>query len=118
MGAVHERLLPGRVADAHIDGDIRTLVYPDGRTVRELIVDIDDETRRLAYAVIEGAGGVTYHHASFQVLSEGERRSRLVWITDILPHTSAAGARARIERGAQEMKEMLEKAGSSAERPT
>ena len=112
MGAVHERLLPGRVSDAHIDGDIRTLVYPDGRTIRELIVDIDDAAWRLAYAVVEGARGVTYHHASFQVLSEGERGSRLVWITDILPHTSAAGARARIERGAQEMKEMLEKAGS------
>lgn len=111
MGAVHERLLPGRVSDTHIDGDIRTLVYPDGRTVRELIVDIDDEARRLAYAVVEGARGVTHHHASFQVLSEGERRSRLVWITDILPHASAVGARARIERGAQEMKEVLEKAG-------
>jgi hypothetical protein len=111
VGAVHERLLPGRVSDAHIDGDSRTLVYPDGQTVRELIVDIDDEARRLAYAVVEGARGVTYHHATFQVFGEGERRSRLVWITDILPHTSAAGARARIERGAQEMKETLEKAG-------
>ena len=107
MGAVHERLLPGRVSDARIDGDIRTLVYPDGRTIRELIVDIDDRARRLAYAVVEGARGVTYHHASFQVLSEGERGSRLVWIADMLPHEAAATVGGMMTEGLEAIRRAL-----------
>ena len=111
VGAVHRRLLPNRVADTRIEGDIRILIYPDGQVIRELIVDVDDTTCRLAYAVIEGARQpLTHHHASFQVFPEGSDRSRLVWITDLLPDAFAAGARERIERGAQDMKRTLEEA--------
>jgi hypothetical protein len=67
--------------------------------VRALIVDVDDETRRLAYAVVEGRLPLVHHHASFQVFAEGESRSRLVWITDVLPHELAVGIRLRVERG-------------------
>jgi hypothetical protein len=42
VGAVHERLLPGRVAASRIEGDQRFLTFPDGHVVRELIVTIDD----------------------------------------------------------------------------
>ena len=52
--------------------------------VRELIVALDDERRRLAYAVIEGSKRTTYHHASMQVFADDEGGSRLVWITDFL----------------------------------
>ncbi|WP_371781044.1 SRPBCC family protein [Streptosporangium subroseum] len=111
VGAVHRRLLPNRVADTRIEGDIRILIYPDGQVIRERIVDVDDTTRRLAYAVIEGARQpITYHHASFQVFPEGSDRSRLVWITDLLPDALATETRARIERGAQDMKRTLEEA--------
>lgn len=51
MGAVHERLLPGRVTSTRIEGDVRTLTFPNGVVVHELIVAIDDEARRLSYAV-------------------------------------------------------------------
>jgi hypothetical protein len=109
VGAVHERLLPGRVSATRVDGDVRTLTFPHGGVVRELIVDIDDEARRLAYAVVGGTRQpLTHHHATFQVFAEGDGRSRLVWITDFLPHTLAADIRARIERGAEEMKRTLE----------
>ncbi|MER5646003.1 SRPBCC family protein [Streptosporangium sp. NPDC002524] len=111
VGAVHRRLLPDRVADTRIEGDVRILVFPDGNVVRELIVDVDDATRRLAYAVIEGARPpLAHHHASFQVLSEEPGRSRLVWITDVLPDAFAGEIRARVERGAADMKRTLEKA--------
>jgi hypothetical protein len=79
--------------------------------IRELIVDIDDAACRLAYAVVEGAQmRLTHHHASFQVFAKGER-SRLVWITDVLPHTLEAEVRARVVRGAEEMRQTLEAAG-------
>ena len=99
------------MAGASVDGDVRTLTFPHGGVVRELIVDIDDEARRLAYAVIGGARqAITHHHASFQVFGEGDR-SRPVWITDFLPHDLAPDIRARMERGAQDMKETLEAGG-------
>lgn len=110
VGAVHRRLVPGHVVATRLDGDSRFLTFPNGNMVRELIVDVDDETRRLAYAVVEGRMPLTHHHASFQVFADGESesRSRLVWITDVLPNEFAADIRMRVERGAAVMKQTLE----------
>jgi uncharacterized protein YndB with AHSA1/START domain len=114
VGAVHERLLPGRVADSRVEGGQRLLTFPDGHVIRELIVAVDDGTRRLAYSVIEGARPpADYHHASFEVLPEG-RASRLIWTTDVLPHALAARIRIIMERGAMEMKETIEAAAATA----
>jgi uncharacterized protein YndB with AHSA1/START domain len=108
VGAVHRRLLPGRVADARIKGDVRILTMPDGARIRELILAIDHTIRRMAYTVTEGQRlPLTYHHAAFQVFDEGDH-SRLVWLTDVLPHAMADAVRARVERGIEEMKEVLE----------
>ncbi|XVU30184.1 SRPBCC family protein [Actinoplanes sp. CA-054009] len=108
VGAVHRRLLPGRVADARIEGDARILTMPDGWRVRELIVAVDHEQRRLAYAVVEGQRmPLSYHHASFQVFDEGGR-GRLVWVTDVLPHEMAGVVRGVVERGIAEIKQTLE----------
>lgn len=110
VGAVHWRLLPGRVADARIEDDARVLTMPDGSEIHELIVSVDHHDRRLAYAVVQGQKlPITYHHATFQVLVDGER-SRLVWLTDVLPHSMAAAVQARTERGIIEIKEALESA--------
>lgn len=111
VGAVHERLLPGRVTSTRMEGDQRFLTFPDGHVIRELIVAVDDAARRLAYAVVEGARPpLEHHHASFEVLSEGDDKGRLVWTTDVLPHASAAEIRVRVERGAWEMKQAIEAA--------
>jgi hypothetical protein len=107
-GAVHKRLVPGYVVDTRIEGDTRILTFPGGGVVRELIVAVDDEARRLAYAVVEGRMPLAHHHASFQVFTEGEGLSRLVWITDVLPHELAAEVRMRVERGAAVIKQTLE----------
>lgn len=112
VGAVHRRLLPGRVQDVNIVGNVRTLTMPDGHIVRELIVDVDDDARRLAYAVVEGARpALEHHHATFQVFDEGDAQSRLVWVTDILPDNLADLVRERSMRGAYEMKRVMESAG-------
>lgn len=108
VGAVHERLLPGRVAAVELDGDVRILTMPNGARVRELIIAVDHELRRMAYSVIEGqAMPLTYHHAAFQVV-EAAGRTRIIWTTDVLPHTLAAAVQARVERGILEMKTVLE----------
>ncbi|WP_051468603.1 SRPBCC family protein [Actinomadura oligospora] len=118
VGAVHERLLPGRVADTRVEGDERFLTFPDGHVIRELILAVDDEARRLAYAVVEGARpAVDRHHASFEVRPEGERAARLVWITDVLPHALAPEIRVRTERGVVEMKRAIEAAARATQPP-
>jgi hypothetical protein len=103
-------LLPGRVADARVEGDTRILTMPDGSRIRELIVSVDHSIRRMAYAIVEGNRlPVTYHHAAFQVVDQGDR-SRLVWLTDVLPHAMAAAVQARVERGIVEIRQVLESA--------
>ena len=114
VDAVHERLVPGYVVATRLEGDTRTLTFADGAEVRELIVAVDDEARRLAYAVIGGRMPLTHHHASLQVIGDGAGRSRLVWITDVLPHERAAEVRERVERGAAVMKQTLETAAARA----
>ena len=108
VGAVHQLLTPGVLVDTHLEGDERVITFARGAVVRELIVTLDDEARRLAYAVIEGSKRNTYHHASMQVFAGDEGGSRLVWITDFLPHEQAVSIAAIIERGAEIMKQTLE----------
>lgn len=107
VGAVHRRLVPGMVADVRLDGNARIVTFANGKSVRELIVDIDDASRRVAYAAVGGLA--THHNASMQVFAEGAR-SRLVWITDVLPNEIAGSVRALIEQGAGIMKRTLESA--------
>src|SRR5436190_19145321 len=108
VGAVHRRLTPGVLVDARLDGDERFLTFAQGAVVRELILAIDDEARRLAYAVVEGSKRTTFHYASMQVFADGEGSTRLVWITDFLPHDQATSIAAIIDRGADIMKQTLE----------
>ena len=108
VAAVHRRLLPGRVAQARVEGDTRVLTMPDGWEIRELILAVDHPIRRLAYTVTGGQRlPLTYHHASFQVFAEGDR-ARLVWLTDILPHDQAGAVGARVERAIVEIKQAIE----------
>ncbi|MFD0697562.1 SRPBCC family protein [Paenibacillus sp. GCM10027628] len=110
VGAVHRRFVPGYTVDTHLDGNNRILTLPNGGTVRELIVSLDDEARRLAYAVVEGRMPLEHHHATFQVLAESDSCSRLVWITDFLPNELATEIRMRVDRGAEVMKQTIEAA--------
>ena len=46
-GAIHQRLVPGFVTDARLDGADRIVTFFNGAVVREVLVDLDDEERRL-----------------------------------------------------------------------
>ena len=109
VGAVHERLVPGLVVATTLDGDVRTVTFANGLVVRERIVTIDDSARRLVYAAT--GGRTTHHNASLQVFAEGPGRSRLVWITDLLPAEAAEPVAALVERGAAIMRATLEGGG-------
>jgi carbon monoxide dehydrogenase subunit G len=109
VGQVHRRLAPGFVVGVRLEGDSRIVTFANGSVVRELIVDIDDMRHRLVYAVVEWRP--KHHNASMQVFPEGEGRTRLVWITDLLPNDLAGPVGALIEQGASVIKQTLERAG-------
>lgn len=108
VGAVHRRLAPGFVVDTRMDGDARIVTFGNGLVARELIVDIGDESRRLVWAVV--GGRLTHHNASLQVFAEGESRSRIVWIADLLPNALAPAIAGMIDQGMAAMKQTLERA--------
>ena len=87
FGAVHQRLVPGFVLDARLDGDARIVTFANGTVARELLVDCDDARRRLVYAVISER--VKQHSASVQVVADGDTRARVIWIVDVLPNEIA-----------------------------
>src|SRR5438874_9418074 len=87
FGAVHQRLAPGFVVDAHLDGDARIVTFANGTVARELLVDCDDRRRRLVYAVVSER--IKQHSASVQVTADGDGRARLIWIVDVLPNEIA-----------------------------
>src|SRR5207237_1326929 len=71
VGAVHERLAPGFVVDTRLQPGARVVTFANGLVARELIVDVDDEARRLAWAVV-GSPRLTHHNASLQVFDDGD----------------------------------------------
>ena len=60
--------------------------------VREVLVALDDERRRLVSAVVHGA--YSHHNGAAQVHAEGAQ-SRLVWTADLLPDERAAATAQR-----------------------
>ena len=100
------RLFRGVLADARLEGDTRVVTFADGLAVRERIVAVDDERRRVAYAVLRE--GLVHHSASMQVFAEGQRRSRFVWVSDFLPDGLGASFGPLIDQGAAALKRTLE----------
>jgi hypothetical protein len=97
-GALHTRLAPGFVLDTKLDGDARIVTFSNGTVARELLVDCDDDRRRLAYAV--RSERLTQHSASIQIIADGDDRCRMIWITDVLPHEVAPYISAQMDQGA------------------
>lgn len=107
VGNIHKRLVPGFVVDCKLEGDWRTVTFGNGMVVRELIVSVDDETRRHSWAA-EG-GQLTHYNASLQVFSNGNEKSRVVWIADLMPNEAAEPIGQMIQQGLETMKRTLEK---------
>src|SRR5262245_6115101 len=110
VGAIHERLARGFVTATEMDaeGDTRLVTFVGGTVVRELIVDVDREARRLAYAVIDSPTVLRHHHATFEVLDAGQDGSRIVWVADVAPDAAAEVVGPMMRAGAEAMRNTLE----------
>lgn len=97
FGAVHRRVAPGFLLDARLDGDARIVTFSNGTVAREVLVTCDDTRKRLVYAV--ASERVKQHSASIQIIADGDR-SRMIWITDVLPNEIAPYIDGQMELGA------------------
>jgi carbon monoxide dehydrogenase subunit G len=108
VGALHERLCPGFVTDVKLEPGARVVTFGNGLVAREVIVDLDEPARRLAWSA--SGGRLTHHNASAQVFAEGAGRTRFVWIADLLPNEMAPAITAMIEAGLEAIRKTLERA--------
>ncbi|HLX81936.1 MAG TPA: SRPBCC family protein [Burkholderiales bacterium] len=107
VGNIHQRLCPGFLSDCRMDGpDARIVTFGNGMAVKELIIDVDDEMRRVAWSAL--GGRTTHYNASMQIFPEGDG-CRAVWIADLLPHDLAGAIAGMIDQGLAAMKKTLER---------
>lgn len=106
IGALHTRLVPGFVVDTRLEADARVVTFGNGMVVREPIIAIDDEARRLAWSA--ETERLTHYNASVQVFAGADGESRVVWIADFLPHEAAGFIGGMMEQGMAVMKPTLD----------
>lgn len=120
VGAIHTRLAPGFVTGTTVedDGAFRVVTFADGLVLRERIVTVDDDARRLVWSVVEGP--FEHHNASVEVVDDG-RGCRVVWTADLLPDEHAGTVAAIMERclglTKQTTEAAVEPAAAVADRP-
>lgn len=113
VGGVHIRLAQGFVTDTKLEGDTRTVTFANGFVVQEQVVSIDDELRRLVYRSI--GGKATHHNAFFQVNPAPDGKSKVLWVTDLLPDEMRAPIELMVELGSTAIHGTLEKSYCSVE---
>lgn|GEM_PF-108998 len=114
VGAIHTRLAPGMVTNTTLEdgGVLRVVTFADGLILRERIISVDDDVRRLVWSVVDGP--FEHHNASVEIMGDG-RRCRVVWTADLLPEELAETVAAIMERGLSLTKQTQEAAATSAE---
>ncbi len=105
-GAVHESLAREFVVDTQLRDHRRVVTFVNGLVAKELLVDIDEDARRLAYAVVESPLGLRHHHATMEVVADGDDR-HLVCVADLLPDDVEPAVRTFMEQGAESMQRTL-----------
>lgn len=103
--AVHTRLAQGFVVDCRRDGEDRVVTFANGLVARELIVDVDDAQRRLAYSA--RSERLRHHSAWFQVYDTAHGGCTVVWTADLLPHAAAPAVGAMMDEGVAAMTKTL-----------
>lgn len=106
VGAVHTRLAQGFVTNTSLSEGVRTVTFANGTVVREQIVTISDELRRMVYASV--GGQASHHNACFQVFDDANGQSRVLWITDLLPENVGASIAQMVELGTSAIQQTLE----------
>ena len=106
VGAVHARLAQGFVTDTKLEGDTRTVTFANGFVVQEQVVSTNDEMRRFVYRAV--GGRASHHNAFFQVFPTPDGKSKLLWVTDLLPDEMRTPIEQMVELGSTAIQRTLE----------
>jgi hypothetical protein len=106
FGALHERLATGFATDTQLDGRDRVVTFFNGSVVRERLIDLDDDARRLAWSIVDGP--YTHHNGVAQVAPGANGGTLFTWTTDLLPDEAAPRTSEMMELGIQAIKRTLE----------
>src|SRR5262245_20491344 len=101
IGALHTRLVPGFVVDTRLEPGARLVTFANGMVIKEPIVAVDEEGRRLVWGAEESS--FKHYSAAVQVFGEGTG-TRVTWIADFLPHEAAKIVGPMMEQGMAAMK--------------
>jgi hypothetical protein len=112
VGALHVRLVPGFVTDTRLEPGARIVTFCNGVVAREVIVDLDDEAKRIVWSA--SSGRLSHHNASAQVFADAGGGSRVVWTCDLLPNDMRETIDGMIGQGMAAMKRTLDKLGEEA----
>jgi uncharacterized protein YndB with AHSA1/START domain len=110
FGALHTRLAPGFVVALKLDDGDRVITFFTGTVLRERLVGVEADERRLAWSILDGP--YAHHNASAQVFDGEDGGTRFVWIADILPHELAPRTSGLMDRGTITIKQTLEAAAA------
>jgi hypothetical protein len=112
IGALHTRLVPGFVVDTKLEPGGRIVTFGNGMVVREPIIDINDENKRVVWSAVSEQ--LPHYNASAQVLTGGNGQTKVVWIADFLPNESAEFVWRMMEQGMGVMKTTLDASAGQA----
>jgi uncharacterized protein YndB with AHSA1/START domain len=108
FGAPHQRLVPGFVTDCRMDGEDRIVTFVNGAVMREVLIDLNDEDRRLVWSIVDGP--YQHHNGAAQVFAENGG-SRFVWTSDLIaPDEVVAQTDEAMKVGIATVKQTLESA--------
>ncbi len=107
IGALHTRLVPGFVIDTTLEPGARIVTFINGMVVREPIVTLDDQARRLVWTV-EG-GRASHYNAALQVSELADGLTSVVWTADFLPDDLHSYFSHAIEAGMAAMQKTLDR---------
>ena len=109
VGALHTRLVPGFVAMTEMVTDTvtptRRVTFANGVVVDEMIVDCDDQRRRLVWTI----KGIE-HHNGVMTVAAVDGGARVTWTADVLPATLVERFAPSMAAGLAAMKAHLEAA--------
>ena len=83
IGALHTRLVPGFVVDTKLEPGARVVTFVNGVTLREPIVSLDDEARRLVWT--HEGGRARHYNGALEVSELPDGLTSVVWTADFLP---------------------------------
>jgi carbon monoxide dehydrogenase subunit G len=107
VGALHTKLVPGFVVDTVMEGNTRVVTFGNGMSAREEIVGIDEQRRRVAWAIV----GAQFRHfnGAVQIEPDANGGTRFVWTTDVLPDDLGAQIDEMMSAGVTVAKKTLER---------